>query len=202
MQLNQFTCNDEGGQDDCSNPWWQLQPQSPDASEPSSISTPPMNLSTIEDWKTPHTTTADNNFIPTWSQGGFTSYHQSHLLHRHRAGWKKKMRTGKFFQKEGDCRSTSAKPADRLSLHERTFPDPLQTETFFTNIEMYVLSINWTYLVHWTRSGCVLRHFIPFSSNWYVSSTLHSSVLIQIRTELIRNKMNFYPSQCPYYSLL
>ena len=37
-------------------------PQSPEPSDPSPISTPPMNLSTIEGWKTPHTTTDDNTF--------------------------------------------------------------------------------------------------------------------------------------------
>ena len=35
-------------------------PQSPEPSDPSPISTPPMNLSTIEGWETPHTTTDDN----------------------------------------------------------------------------------------------------------------------------------------------
>ena len=37
-------------------------PQSPEPSKLSPISTPPMNLSTIEGWKTPHTTTDDNTF--------------------------------------------------------------------------------------------------------------------------------------------
>ena len=37
-------------------------PQSPEPSDPSPISTPPMNLSTIDDWKTTHTTTGDNTF--------------------------------------------------------------------------------------------------------------------------------------------
>ena len=36
--------------------------QSPESSEPSPISTPPMNLRTIDRWKTPHTTTDDNTF--------------------------------------------------------------------------------------------------------------------------------------------
>ena len=35
-------------------------PRSPEPSDPSPVSTPPMNLSTIEGWETPHTTT-DNN---------------------------------------------------------------------------------------------------------------------------------------------
>ena len=37
-------------------------PQSPEPSDPSPISTPPMNLSTIDDWDTTHTTTDDNTF--------------------------------------------------------------------------------------------------------------------------------------------
>ena len=37
-------------------------PQSPEPSDPSPISTPPMNLSTIEGWQTPHTTTDANTF--------------------------------------------------------------------------------------------------------------------------------------------
>ena len=37
-------------------------PQSPEPSIPFSISTPPLNLSTIEGWETTHTTTDDNTF--------------------------------------------------------------------------------------------------------------------------------------------
>ena len=37
-------------------------PQSPELSDPSPISTPPKNLSTIEGWETPHITTHDNTF--------------------------------------------------------------------------------------------------------------------------------------------
>ena len=37
-------------------------PQSPEPSDPSPISTPPLNLSTIEGWETPHTTTDDNTY--------------------------------------------------------------------------------------------------------------------------------------------
>ena len=37
-------------------------PQSQEPSNPSPISTPPMNLSTIEGWETPHTTTYENTF--------------------------------------------------------------------------------------------------------------------------------------------
>ena len=37
-------------------------PQSQEPSEPSPISTPPMNISSIAEWETPHTTTDDNTF--------------------------------------------------------------------------------------------------------------------------------------------
>ena len=36
--------------------------QSPEPSDPSPASTPPMNISTVEGWETPHTTTDDNTF--------------------------------------------------------------------------------------------------------------------------------------------
>ena len=36
--------------------------QSPEPSDPSPISTPPMNISTIKGWETPYTTTDDNTF--------------------------------------------------------------------------------------------------------------------------------------------
>ena len=39
-------------------------------------------------------------------------------------------------------RNTSAKPTDRLSLHDRTFPDTLKTEIDFTNTKLYVLFKN------------------------------------------------------------
>ena len=37
-------------------------PKSPEPSEPSPISTPPMNISTIDGWDTPHTMTDNNTF--------------------------------------------------------------------------------------------------------------------------------------------
>ena len=37
-------------------------PQSPEPSEPSPISTPPMNVSIFKSWHTPHSTTDDNTF--------------------------------------------------------------------------------------------------------------------------------------------
>ena len=43
-------------------------PQSPKPSDPSPISTPLMNLSTIEGWETPHTTTDDNTFYSSQNE--------------------------------------------------------------------------------------------------------------------------------------
>ena len=48
--------NQEDGNDE------NYSPQSPEPSEPSPISTPPMNVSTIDGWETPHTTTDDDTF--------------------------------------------------------------------------------------------------------------------------------------------
>ena len=52
-------------------------PQSPEPSDPSPISTPLMNVSTIEGWETPHTTTDDNTFYspenqPRWVYWDFS----------------------------------------------------------------------------------------------------------------------------------
>ena len=40
----------------------ELNPQSPESSDPSPMSTTPMNVSTFNSWETPHTTTDDNTF--------------------------------------------------------------------------------------------------------------------------------------------
>ena len=47
-------------------------PQSPEPSDPSFISTPPMNVSTIVGWETPHTTVDDNTFYSKTSQDEYT----------------------------------------------------------------------------------------------------------------------------------
>ena len=44
--------------------------QSPELSDPSPISTLPMNLTTIEGWETPHTTTDDNSFFSSENEPG------------------------------------------------------------------------------------------------------------------------------------
>ena len=45
-------------------------------------------------------------------------------------------------KRERTCRSTFANPVDRLSVQERTFPNPLENEIVFINTKLYVLFIN------------------------------------------------------------
>ena len=108
-------------------------------------------------------------FIQTRSQGGSFSYHQT--LHDHHACWEETLDLENPFQKTWECRSTSAKPVDRLSLQKRTFPHPLQTKIKVTNKKLYLVIINSTYLMYLIRSSYVICHFEHFSCNWYVSST-------------------------------
>ena len=110
-------------------------PHSPEPSELSSISTPPMNVSAYNSWETTHSTTDDNTFYsedeprrvywtspwakrlnPKKNPGGSMSYHRfphrRHRLQEHRKG---KKGLGMSFPRKGECRSTSAKPAGRRS---------------------------------------------------------------------------------------
>ena len=139
-------------------------------------------------------------FNQTRNQGESFSYHQARLLHRRLASWSKK-ELWNVFSKTGECLSTSAKPADRLSLQERTFPDPPETEIDFTNTKLYVLFVNYSYSRYLIRSIFTSRHFIQSAYNRCVSSTLHSTELIHIGTELLRNKTNIHPKQCRYFNL-
>ena len=129
----------------------QYSPESPAPSLPSPISTPPMNVSAYNSWETPHTTTNDNTFYSEdeprrvyWTSplgetfeseddpGGSTSYHRvPHRSHHLREGRKESRASGCPFQKKGECRSTSAKPADRRSPQQRTsqvHPEGSRTE--------------------------------------------------------------------------
>ena len=106
-------------------------PQSPQPSDPSPISTRPMNLSTIEAWETTHTTTDDNTFyseceprrvLVYWD----TSPNETFDCNEPRQvsstlslsstkslppRQKKKLSMGMSFPKNGECRSTPAKHA-------------------------------------------------------------------------------------------
>ena len=105
-------------------------PQSPDTSDLSPISTPPMNLSSIQGWETSHTTTDDNTFfrLKTSRDGSTGTFlltrhlaqmnpdeslplraHPPHRrLHRDR---REDWAWGCLFLKKGECWSTSARHA-------------------------------------------------------------------------------------------
>ena len=97
-------------------------PQSPEPSEPSPILTPPMNVSALNSWDTSYTTTDDNTFYSSEEPWKIFFSHQAphrrrHLRERSNENWRWKCP----FQKRGECRSTSAKPAVRQSPQQRTF---------------------------------------------------------------------------------
>ena len=50
--------------------------QSPEPTEPSPISTPPMNVSTIDSWEPSHTTTDDNTFYFEVNPAKYIFFHQ------------------------------------------------------------------------------------------------------------------------------
>ena len=103
-------------------------PESPEPSEPSPISTPPMNVSAFNSWETSYTTIDDDTIHssdeprsiyfhpPTPSQPPSPPRRQ-----------KRRLSLGMSFPKEGECRSTSAKPAVRRFSQQRT-PQAHQTE--------------------------------------------------------------------------
>ena len=89
-------------------------PQSPDPSDPSPISTPPMNVSTFNSWETTHTTTDDNTFYSD-DEPRRIYFLPSTPTPPPPRKLKRKLSLGMSFPKEGECRSTSAKPAVRRS---------------------------------------------------------------------------------------
>ena len=107
-------------------------PQSPEPSDPSPISTPPMNVSTFYSWETPHTTTDDNTFYSSdeprrvyWTSPPDEAndsedeprriYVLSSPTLPSPRKMKRKLEIGMSFPKQGEYRSTSAKPAVRRS---------------------------------------------------------------------------------------
>ena len=105
--------------------------QSPEPSDPSPISTPPMNLSTIEGWETPHTTTDDNTFYSEgeprrvyWdiSPDEIVDSHKPREITLHSspsstppppALQKRKLSMGMSLPQKRECRSTPARHAAR-----------------------------------------------------------------------------------------
>ena len=94
-------------------------PESPDPSVPSSISTPPMNVSAFNSWETSYTTTDDDTFHssdePTRIYFFPPSPSPPPSPPRRQ---KRKLSLGMSLPKEGECRSTSAKPVVRRSLNK------------------------------------------------------------------------------------
>ena len=111
----------------------QYSPESPEPSLPSPISTPPMNVSAYTSWETPHTTADDNTFYSEdeprrvyWTSPlgeTFESEEEPRRIYVLSPSpsplpspprrQKRKLSLGMSFPKEGECRSTSAKPADK-----------------------------------------------------------------------------------------
>ena len=117
-------------------------PQAPESSKPSPNSTLPMNLSTIVDWETPHTTT-DNNTI--YSDDEPTRAHCNTHLDKifHSEGeprriyllpsssppsllrkMKRKLEIGMSFPKKRDCHSISAKLENKSFPPTKDIPGP------------------------------------------------------------------------------
>ena len=96
-------------------------PQSQESSEPSPISTPPMNVSTFDSWETSYTTTDDDTFYSSEEPRRicFLPPSPSSAPSPPRK-LKRRLSLGMFFPKEGECRSTSAKPSVRRSPQQRT----------------------------------------------------------------------------------
>ena len=130
-------------------------PQSPPPSEPSPISTPPLNLSTIDGWETPHTTTDDNTLFSEdkqrrvhWNSPMNETYHSEvesrriYLLPSRcppsppcQMNWKSEMRMS--FPKKGVlqhvCEGCEQMISRQKSLQERL----LKTE-FLQTLKLYI----------------------------------------------------------------
>ena len=91
-------------------------PESPEPSELSPISTPPMNVSAFNSWETSYTTTNDDTFYSSDEPRRiyFLPPTPSEPPSPPRKT-KRRLSLGMSFQKMGECRSTPAKPAVRRS---------------------------------------------------------------------------------------
>ena len=113
-------------------------PQSPEPSEPSPISRHPMNVSTFDSWETSYTTTDDNT---SYSDDEPIFCHQLLTRHRRPESWKGNWAWECLFQKDAECRSTSAKPADRRSPQQRTSQVHKTRIRNFKDIQTHLLTI-------------------------------------------------------------
>ena len=127
-------------------------PESPEPSEPSPISTPPMNVSAFNSWETSYTTTDDDTFH---SSDEPTSIYFLPLSPSPPPSpprkQKRRLSLGMSFPKEGECRSTSAKPAIRRSPQQRT---PQVHQTGIRTVETLKLTYSNIY--------CIILFIISF----------------------------------------
>ena len=113
-------------------------PQSPEPTDPSPISTPPMNISTTDGLETPHNTTDDNTFYSSeneprrvyWDSSPnetFESNEPRRVLTTNSPPStppppprrKRRLSIGMSFPKKGECRSTPARHAAKPFLRQR-----------------------------------------------------------------------------------
>ena len=132
-------------------------PQSPEPSEPSPTSAPPMKVSTFNSWETPHTTTDDTTFYSEdkprrvyWTFPLNETFQKGeprriYLLSSPSPPspprkMKRKVEMGMSFQTEGECRSMSARPADKRFPQQRTSKDlQLKTKNYKNNNKLMIL---------------------------------------------------------------
>ena len=95
-------------------------PQSPEPSEPSPITTPPMNISNFDSWDTSHMATDDNTFYSVDEPRREQFLPSTPTPPPLPLKLKRKLSPGMSFQKEGECRSTSSEPAVRRFPQQRT----------------------------------------------------------------------------------
>ena len=112
--------------------------QSPEPSDPSPISTPPMNLSPIEGWVTPHTTTDGNTFYSSenestrvyWDFSADKRFEPNEPRRVYPTGspsstppppprQKRRLSMGMSFPQRGECRSTPARQSANPFHKER-----------------------------------------------------------------------------------
>ena len=95
--------------------------QSPEPSEPPPISTPPIKVSNFSSWETSYTTTDDDMFHPSDERRRIYFLPPSPSSPPSPPGkLKSRLSLGMSFPKEGECSSTSTKPAARGSPQQRT----------------------------------------------------------------------------------
>ena len=122
-------------------------PQSPEPSIPSPISTPPMNVSTIEGWDTTYTTTDDNTFYSSeneprrvyWDISSSDTFDPNEPRNVSVASspsstplpppqQKRRLSMGMSFPQKGECRSTHARHAAN-PYHKESHPMLKETQT-------------------------------------------------------------------------